>query len=680
MFFKPKFATGCVPDTIDERDHIFDGLGAPKVDWEHGYDIEQELGYQIPIKDQNGSSSCVGQGVAYYVGVLNAVEMGMYKEVSAKAIYSQIYLPQGGAYIRDAMKLAVNWGSLYEYIVSSYIGDKAPNEKFMRKIAWKNESYNPKVLQAKEYRVIQARDDMDMFAGAIMANHGVVGGVYGDNDSGWDTGEPQPPKTKKWAHCFLANQKVLTSDGYKNIQDITVGNFVLTHKNRFKRVVKIGNKEYSGNICKISTCSSIDDIIATEEHPFYCMFVGKKHISEVLEEDKQEYQFLKLSEIIRTDNKRMLYDNLFIEGILPEKQNSISENIAFLLGVFIGDGNLAGRKRKDGTVNYKAIRFIIGINKRNGKLREKVISLMEKEFGLLPRFYNPKGANCEQIIFYSKKIADFFLAYCGKPRNKKIHSDILLSKKSVLKEFAEGWFMTDGCLVESQNKKMISTSSKDLAYSLSVVLNKLGYAFSVQQRPEGKTVIQDRIVFCKESWHFSYREYSKRTQSWFHNGYKLVRPKKIETTFFEGTVYNFEVEEDNSYTVGNLIVHNCLFYGAFGTDSIGRYISTPNSWGGSEWQKLRANYFTQAFQFNPWTLVDKPNPLTEGQTIIKEYEKKVIIEGEGKGRKGIIINGKFLEIKKDRVGEACLYALANNGFGVTVSTETIDELIKGDIF
>ncbi|MBU3905030.1 MAG: hypothetical protein KJ906_02700 [Nanoarchaeota archaeon] len=207
LFKKQKFATGCIPDPLDLRDKQYDeiALMAPQVDWEKGYDIEKELNITIPFKNQDGSSSCVGQGWAYYIGVLNTVETGIYDEVSAKAFYSQIAFPGGGAYIRDGAKLAVNWGAISELALSSYENSKPPSEEFMKDLSWKNESVDrvARILQAKEYRTITACDSMDLFAAAIRDNHGVVGGLYGDNNKDWNTNEPKPPIKVEWAHCLF---------------------------------------------------------------------------------------------------------------------------------------------------------------------------------------------------------------------------------------------------------------------------------------------------------------------------------------------------------------------------------------------------------------------------------------------------------------------------------------------
>ena len=67
---------------------------------------------------------------------------------------------------------------------------------------------------------------------------------------------------------------------------------------------------------------------------------------------------------------------------------------------------------------------------------------------------------------------------------------------------------------------------------------------------------------------------------------------------------------------------HCLFFGKAGTDSLGKYIASPNSWGERTkdslhpdgWQKFRQNWFDNnaRFLFNPWTIVDK---ITKPMTI-----------------------------------------------------------------
>ena len=80
--------TGALKDPLDIRDHRYEPVAAAgdPVDWEKGFDVEKELNIKIPVKNQDGSGSCVGQGWAYYVAVLNAAEVGFYDEVEVQLL------------------------------------------------------------------------------------------------------------------------------------------------------------------------------------------------------------------------------------------------------------------------------------------------------------------------------------------------------------------------------------------------------------------------------------------------------------------------------------------------------------------------------------------------------------------------------------------------------------------
>jgi len=206
-----KLGKGLIPDTKDERDLKYsDVLGAGPVmteeEWRQGFDIEKELNIKIPFKNQCSSLSCVGQGFSYQTAVINAKEVGRYDEASAKAIYSQIFLPGGGAHLRDAAKLLVNWGALLETQLKSYKSDGTTDEKFITDLSWLNPELSQlaKVLQAKEYRTMSGLG-IDYFARAIKDNLGCVGGVAGANNGTWSSNEPKPPiniKAISWYHCL----------------------------------------------------------------------------------------------------------------------------------------------------------------------------------------------------------------------------------------------------------------------------------------------------------------------------------------------------------------------------------------------------------------------------------------------------------------------------------------------
>jgi hypothetical protein len=66
-------------------------------------------------------------------------------------------------------------------------------------------------------------------------------------------------------------------------------------------------------------------------------------------------------------------------------------------------------------------------------------------------------------------------------------------------------------------------------------------------------------------------------------------------------------------------------------------------------------------------------------TNLKHMEGAIIIEGEGVGRKGIVINGILREITKERAAEACLYYLAKKE-GKFINTKAFNNMPKGQNF
>ena len=75
--------------------------------------------------------------------------------------------------------------------------------------------------------------------------------------------------------CFTAGNLVMTIDGYKSIENIAVGDMVLTHKNRYRKVLRVGGEKKETILIKSQGSTKIE---TTKNHPFYC-FEDKKEES-----------------------------------------------------------------------------------------------------------------------------------------------------------------------------------------------------------------------------------------------------------------------------------------------------------------------------------------------------------------------------------------------------------------
>jgi C1A family cysteine protease len=161
----PKFS-GFLPDPIDLRD-IPLGLAIGDITLPFKYDALE--GMTLKVEDQNGSSSCVAQTFSKYAEVLNSYETHQFADLSAKFIYSRIYLPTtGGAYLRDACKVLTNLGVSPEYLDPSY----PATEERMRQIETEPMVLSSaKVYKAKSY--VQVVNDLSELKKAIYSGKGI---------------------------------------------------------------------------------------------------------------------------------------------------------------------------------------------------------------------------------------------------------------------------------------------------------------------------------------------------------------------------------------------------------------------------------------------------------------------------------------------------------------------------
>jgi DNA polymerase III subunit alpha len=68
--------------------------------------------------------------------------------------------------------------------------------------------------------------------------------------------------------CLLAGQEIITAGGVKNVEEVRAGDLVLTHRGRFRRVIRTMRRPYQGQGYTISLGGRYGRTLTlTEEHP-----------------------------------------------------------------------------------------------------------------------------------------------------------------------------------------------------------------------------------------------------------------------------------------------------------------------------------------------------------------------------------------------------------------------------
>jgi site-specific DNA-cytosine methylase len=347
--------------------------------------------------------------------------------------------------------------------------------------------------------------------------------------------------------CFVEGTLITTNKGLKPIEEIGTNDIVLTHENRFKKVV-VPMKKYAYGIYNIKV-QCAEELTATEEHPFY---VRERTVERVLRNGKI------VTETTWSEPKwkkaKDLKKNTDFVGFAENKNEINSENLTkeecWLIGRYIADGYVRNNKRKDrkNSYNHQVI-YCIGKH----KLKDFQDNIKDYYVGIKEDRTSYKG------YLINERMMNLCIQ-CGRgAENKKIPQFIMDLPKEYLKVFLDGYMSGDGS--EKDGKFKATSISRILINQLGQVVQKVHQTpyciYYTKRKPT--TVIEGRVVNQKDTWTIEFKKKARKQDKAFYMDGMLWCPvKKIDyDEDWIGEVYNFEVEDDNSYVANNCTVHNC---------------------------------------------------------------------------------------------------------------------------
>lgn len=362
--------------------------------------------------------------------------------------------------------------------------------------------------------------------------------------------------------CFVEGTLVLTNNGYKKIEEIEVGDSVLTHNNSWQKVLKTMTNE-ANTLYKIKTMPS-EDIHCTPNHPFY---VRKRNNMQDSKTGRRWREFDTPVWIEAKDLSREYYVGTAINAKeeLPEWEG-IEKKVG---SPSFGQKTYIENRLKD-QFKLKDFWYIIGRYLGDGWIRSQggiIICANDQELHQITPYLERlgwgysivKNRDLNNIHIPFKEIGEYCLRFGRGASNKRLTSDILNLPTDLLGSFTEGYIAADG----TQGKNglyRITSVSRELIYELGQCVAKVYHRpFSVYftQRPK-TTVIEGRIVNQRDTYSIHFKlDNNVQDKAFYENGYIWSPINEITEEEYNGLVYNLEVENDNSYVVQNIIVHNC---------------------------------------------------------------------------------------------------------------------------
>lgn len=388
--------------------------------------------------------------------------------------------------------------------------------------------------------------------------------------------------------CFAAGSLVLTRRGLVPIEDVNVGDEVWTHRERWRPVTHTSAVDRP-----TVTVNATTAITCTPDHPFIAAQATRTY------QPRRKYQPLDGAcclecggpapqfkantarlfcsrECSQADASRRALPVLGEPGevradslaghwvatpilkggasALPviDGLGAVTEDVAWVLGRWIGDGWLS-RRAERGNVWSRVT--ICASHGESDVLAKELASRTDLPWNRT-RQRTTDTFHVNRFGF-AAFLADHFGHGAG---GKRLPSWLLFAPEPIRRAFVDGYLSADGHISRDGLRVQSMSVSKQLTVGMRLLLTSLGYYATVHyQRPKPEAVIEGRTVRQRPRWtvtaHLTqHRRPKHRDTDGFRWGKASGAVQPGETV----TVYNMTVEEDHTYVVDGVLVHNCV--------------------------------------------------------------------------------------------------------------------------
>lgn len=393
--------------------------------------------------------------------------------------------------------------------------------------------------------------------------------------------------------CLEAGTPVSIINGLtKPIEDIMVGDEVVTGNNRLRKVVATSVRkvdeivklrvEYVGTIgcttdhkwlaikkddveCVRGTNYCDDTSRGNKPH---CNVLHRKYASDctvidaVVDPRMIESCDLEIGDYIKISGSRFGTGNVVLDlskwsddARLPHahdlpKSLTVDKDLARLFGYYLAEGDSEKR-------GY--VRFTISSNETD--ICDDILHLMKKYFGLEGSIQFHTTTNSLSIRYTSVRLASMFIDLFGDSAlNKSIPHELFNMPEDETTGLIDGLIKGDGCLYKGNIRfGVVSKNLRDQLYALLLRFNCVGGLSKRSYTDEDKKNWNDLYYLCVRAQYTPLFENVDKQSNHVRiiNGDAYIRIIDKNTIKSETEVYDFEVEDDHTFTVCGLTSSNC---------------------------------------------------------------------------------------------------------------------------
>lgn len=386
--------------------------------------------------------------------------------------------------------------------------------------------------------------------------------------------------------CFPAGTLIRTATGHKPIEEISLGELVVSHTGRLREVLQLMRRQAPGLTQLVA--SGLPSISATENHPF---FVVRKEQARTCKGtangERARHSFEVGSSVCKRCGKvpEITPEWVTAESIRPgdylavpvtkgDSSHTISPAQARLLGYYLGDGYIIQQrtgKKKDGPHRDMGFGFSAGLAEEH-HVQRLLSTVLASGAANEPCTYSA-GAGRQALIVsvYDQDMAAWLQKWGGRTSHAKcLPEEIIHWSVEAKMELVAGYIDTDGsCDVRGQVR--IGSVNRGLLLDVQRVLLSIGvpatlsFAGTNTSGFGNGTPQWQLILAASQAQKFLGRSVKIKPievawdspKAFFWGAYWFTPVTSVSEIEEETQVFNIAVDVDESYVAEGRAVHNC---------------------------------------------------------------------------------------------------------------------------
>lgn len=383
--------------------------------------------------------------------------------------------------------------------------------------------------------------------------------------------------------CFTAGTEIMAQSGLVAIEDIKTSDKVLTHTGQIKAVGHTQVRKYSGHLYQVRVTGNPHRTIeATEEHPF--LVVKRQRQNEqnkIWEPEWAPIKEVKPKDYVCIPIDQAVNDHGFIDQKIKmgnkggwgfseiEVKIPSTPDLFRLIGYYLAEGSISSGHYLNFSFHEKEREYIQDVkNLVNSIFQVKTQSIRE---------VHHKKNHGTSVVISSTKLCRIFKKFGTSAAKKQIPLWVMQAALEKQAQLVLGWYRGDGNYYHRQFKYglkemfRVSTISKTLAYQMRQVLLRLKIAAGINRRirrHEGRQTMYTLVIGGEFMVKFGElvgqkikpQLHGKKRATAYHldDKYLYAPVRSIRKSRVEQIdVYNFSVQDDESYVADGVVVHNC---------------------------------------------------------------------------------------------------------------------------